>query len=204
MFEEILNSMSTFNPLWVYIVLLVIPFVENIFPPSPSDFIVVLGGTLIVTKTVSFIPSLILTTIGSEIGFLTLYFLGSQTDKRLVRKGKVKFISVEALEKAEEWFTKYGFFIILFNRFIPGIRSVISFFAGLSELEFKRTLILSTISALMWNLILLGLGIFFAENLQFVDYILRTYTTIVFSILGLGVAVFLIKYFISKRKAKQN
>ncbi|MBS4034083.1 MAG: DedA family protein [Ignavibacterium sp.] len=202
MFEEILNSMSTFNPLWVYVVLLVIPFVENIFPPSPSDFIVVLGGTLIVTNTVDFIPSLVLTTIGSEIGFLTLYFLGSQTDKRLVRKGKVKFISVEALDTAEAWFTKYGFFIILFNRFIPGLRSVISFFAGLSELEFKKTLILSTISAVLWNLILLGLGIFFAENLQFVDYILRTYTTVVFTLLGLAVAVFLLKYLISKRKVK--
>jgi membrane protein DedA with SNARE-associated domain len=202
MFEEILNSMSTFNPLWVYVVLLVIPFVENIFPPSPSDFIVVLGGTLIVTNTVDFLPSLVLTTIGSEIGFLTLYFLGSQTDKRLVRKGKVKFISVEALDTAEAWFTKYGFFIILFNRFIPGLRSVISFFAGLSELEFKKTLILSTISAVLWNLILLGLGIFFAENLQFVDYILRTYTTIVFTLLGLVVVVFLLKYLISKRKVK--
>jgi len=200
MFEELLTSMSTFSPLLILAVLLVMPFVENIFPPAPSDFIVVLGGTLIVSGTIGFVPSLIITSIGSEIGFLFLYYLGTQTDKKLVRKGKVRFISVEALDQAENWFQRFGFLIILFNRFIPGIRSVISFFAGLSELNLKRTLALSSISAVLWNIILLSLGMVFAKNLNKVDHILRTYTLLVLSIIALIVAFFAVKYFIKKKR----
>lgn len=201
MFEELLNSMSSFSPLIIFAVLLIMPFVENIFPPAPSDFIVALGGTLIVSGTINFIPALVLTSIGSEAGFLFLYYLGSQTDKKLVRKGKVKFISAEALNKAETWFQRFGFLIILFNRFIPGIRSVISFFAGLSELNLKRTIVLSSISAILWNLILLSLGLVFANNLNEIDYILSTYSYIVLAILGSGLVLVIVKYII-KRKRK--
>ena len=88
MFEEILNSMTTFSPLIIYSVLLVMPFVENVFPPAPSDFIVALGGTLIVSGTINFIPALIITSIGSEAGFLFLYYLGTQTDKE--GEGKIQ------------------------------------------------------------------------------------------------------------------
>jgi len=203
MFEEILNSMTTFSPLIIYGVLLVMPFVENVFPPAPSDFIVALGGTLIVSGTINFIPALIITSIGSEAGFLFLYYLGTQTDKKLVRKGKVKFISVAALNTAEEWFQKYGMMMVLFNRFIPGIRSVISFFTGLSEIEFKKTLILSTVSAILWNIILLGLGYIFARNLNKIDYILSTYSAVVLSIVVILIVLAILKYILNKKKGKK-
>ncbi|HRI45934.1 MAG: DedA family protein [Ignavibacteriaceae bacterium] len=201
MFEEIFLSLGTFNPYLIYAVLLVIPFIENIFPPSPSDLIVVLGGSLIVQGTIHFIPALIVTTIGSELGFLLLYYFGMQTDKKLVRKGKLKFIPIESLETAEKWFAKYGFFIILFNRFISGIRSIISFFAGLSELEFYRTLTLSTISALLWNIILLTLGIIFGENIALADNAMNTYSSIIFIVLTGMSLFFVIKFFWKKKRA---
>jgi membrane protein DedA with SNARE-associated domain len=201
MFEEIFLSLGSFNPFLIYAILLVIPFIENIFPPSPSDLIVVLAGSLIVQGTIHFIPALIVTTIGSEIGFLTLYYFGMQTDKKLVRKGKLKFIPIESLDTAEQWFQKYGFFIILFNRFIPGIRSIISFFAGLSELEFYRTLLLSTISAIFWNGILLSLGLLFGENIAMVDRAMNTYSTIILIIISLVAIFFTLRYFFRKKKA---
>lgn len=201
MFEEIFLSLGTFNPYLIYAILLVIPFIENIFPPSPSDLIVVLGGSLIVQGTIHFIPALIVTTIGSELGFLLLYYFGMQTDKKLVRKGKLKFIPIESLETAEKWFAKYGFFIILFNRFISGIRSIISFFAGLSELEFYRTLTLSTISALLWNIILLSLGIIFGENIALADNAMNTYSSIIFIVLTGMSLFFVIKFFWKKKRA---
>lgn len=203
MFEDILTSFSTFNPLIIYAVLLIIPFVENIFPPSPSDLIVVLAGSFIVHGTIDFIPALILTTISSEAGFLFLYYLGTQTDKKLVRKGKIKFISIESLETAENWFTKYGFFIILFNRFIPGIRSIISFFAGLSELDFIKTVLLSTLSAALWNLVLLVLGVVFGENIDMVDKYLSTYSLFVTTFIFIGLVFLIAKFFWKKKKAAQ-
>jgi len=200
MFESLMDSMSSMNPIIIYSLLLVFPFIENIFPPSPSDFVVVIGGTFIVSEVIGFIPALVLTSIGSEAGFLFLYYLGTQTDRKLAKTGKLKFLSADSVEKAELWFAKFGFFIILFNRFIPGIRSVIAFFSGLSELNFKKTLILSCISAVLWNVILLTLGIIFAENLSKVDYILKTYSQIILLILGLIAVIYVIRYLIKRKR----
>jgi membrane protein DedA with SNARE-associated domain len=201
MFESIFNSLQTFNPLLIYLFLLIIPFVENIFPPAPADLMVVFCASLIVNGTIQLAPTLILTSIGSELGFLFLFYIGTQTDRKLVNAGKVKFVSIESLQQVEKWFTKFGFFVILLNRFLPGIRSIVSFFAGLSELPFKKTLVLSSVSAVLWNVVLITLGILFGNNLDAIDRGLRTYTTIIVIIAVLIVSFYIIKYFL-KKKAK--
>lgn len=204
MFENLLNSLNTFNPILIYAVILVIPFIENIFPPSPSDTIIVVAGSLIVDHTIHFIPALILTSIGSECGFLFLYYLGTQTDRKVIQRGRLRFIDRQTLDTAEKWFNKYGIIIILFNRFISGVRSVISFFAGMSELDFKVTLVFSIISATIWNIILLTLGILFGENVQLVDKYLNTYYEVVIIILIVVAVLYSIRYFYKKRKSNLN
>ena len=200
MFEEIVKNISNLTPFWIYVSLFGFSYIENVFPPSPSDLVVIIGGTLISNGTISFIPTLILTSLGSVLGFLTLYFIGKQVDKKLIRAGKVKYISLEALEKAEAWFNKYGYFIILINRYLPGTRSVISFFAGLSELLLKKTAILAFVSAITWNALIIWMGIIFFDNVEFVDNMLATYSTIVLVIITSAVIFFVVRYFIKKKK----
>ena len=202
MFENIITDISRLTPFWLYVVLFFFSYIENVFPPSPSDLVVVIGGSLISTGTIHFFPTLILTTAGGVLGFMTLYLFGSQLDKKIIRAGKIKFISIEALDKVESWFIKYGFGIILANRFLPGTRSVISFFAGLSELDAKKTVILSTISALVWNAIIIYAGILFGNNIPMVDKYLSAYSNIVLIITAAVVVILILKYFLSKRKKK--
>ena len=108
MFEDILNNISSFTPFWVYVTLFFFAFVENVFPPSPSDLVVVIGGSLVSTGVISFIPTLLLTTIGSVVGFMILFYFGSTVDRKVVHSGKYKYIPVDAIEKVELWFKKYG------------------------------------------------------------------------------------------------
>jgi membrane protein DedA with SNARE-associated domain len=124
MIEHILSNISSLSPFWIYTALFLFAFVENVFPPSPSDIVVVIGGSLISTESIHFIPTLLLTSIGSLIGFMTLYFIGSQLDKSY--KAERLSLSSTALGKAEKWFMKYGYTIIFANRFLPG--KVSSFF----------------------------------------------------------------------------
>ncbi len=204
MIENILGSISHLDPVWIYVTLFFFAFIENVFPPSPSDLVVVVGGSLIATDAIHFIPTLILTSIGSVAGFMTLYFVGTQLDRKVIRAGKIKFISVEALEKAETWFMKYGYMIILANRFMPGTRSVISFFAGLSELDAKKTAILSAVSAFIWNSLIIYLGFLFGNNIKKVDYYLSTYSNIVIAVTIVVVAFFVIRYFYQKKKNSKS
>jgi membrane protein DedA with SNARE-associated domain len=204
MIEEILGRLSSLPVFWIYISLFFFSFIENVFPPSPSDLVVLIGGSLVSTDAIHFIPTLIVTTIGSVLGFMTLYFIGSQLDRKVIRAGKIKYISLDALNKAERWFNKYGYFIILANRFLPGTRSVISFFAGLSELKKRKTVILATISAFLWNSIIISLGVIFGDNVAVVDSYLQTYSTIGLIVTAVVIIGILLYYLLRKNKKIEN
>ncbi len=204
MIENILEFISSLSPFWIYVALFSFSFIENVFPPTPSDLIIVVGGSLIATHSIHFIPTLVLTTAGSVIGFMVIFFVGSQLDKKLVRAGKVKFISVEALDKLEHWFLKYGYAIILGNRFLPGIRSLISFFAGLSELDIKRTTILALISSFTWNAAIIYIGIVFGKNVHQVDKLLSTYSNGVIIIILLILLFYILKYIFQRKKKNKK
>jgi len=200
MFEDILNNISNFTPFWIYVTLFFFAFVENVFPPSPSDLVVVIGGSLVSTGVISFILTLLLTTIGSVVGFMILFYFGSTVDRKVVHSGKYKYIPVDAIDKVELWFKKYGYYVILANRFLPGTRSVISFFAGMSMMDAKKTILLAIISAFVWNAIIIYFGYIFGNNVSVVDKYLSTYSNIAIAI-SIGVAlVLVIKFILSKKK----
>ncbi len=203
MFEEILNSVSSLSPIIIYLLMFLMPLVENVFPPSPSDAIIIVCASLIPLGTIHFVPALILTTIGSELGFMILYYLGTQVDKKVIHAGKFKFLSKGGLIKAEEWYNKYGNSILIINRFLPGVRPVLAFFAGLSEISLNKTIIFSLISALLWNSLTLYLGIVFGNNIERIDRFLYQYSRITIIIMIVGAATFLIRYLYQKRKSKK-
>ena len=203
MFEDILNNISNFTPFWIYVTLFLFAFIENVFPPSPSDLVVVIGGSLVATGVISFIPAVLLTTLGSIVGFMILFYFGSTVDRKVVHSGKYKYIPVDAIEKVELWFKKYGYYVIIANRFLPGTRSVISFFAGMSMLDVKKSAILASISAFVWNTIIIYLGYLFGNNVALIDKYLSTYSNIAIAITILVVFVLLIKFYLRRKKNKE-
>jgi membrane protein DedA with SNARE-associated domain len=200
MFEDILSKISTFPPFWIYITILFFAFIENVFPPSPSDVVLVIGGSLIGTGAINYFLALAFATIGSITGFMLMFYIGSTVDKKVIHSGKFKYIPVDSLNKVETWFRKYGYFIIVANRFMPGTRAVISFFAGISNLEPRKTITLCFVSALVWNAILLYLGFVFGDNVATVDEYLNTYSNIVIALTVIVILFFIVRYFIRKRK----
>ena len=203
MFEDILNNISSFTPFWIYVTLFLFAFVENVFPPSPSDLVVVIGGSLVSTGAINFTPAVLLTTFGSVVGFMILFYFGSTVDKKVVHSGKYKYIPVDAIEKVEKWFKRYGYYVIIANRFLPGTRSVISFFAGMSMMDAKKTILLATISAFVWNAIIMYLGYIFGNNVSVVDKYLSTYSNIAIAITFVVVIVMVIKFYLSGKKNKE-
>ncbi len=200
MLESTLLYMSNLDPTLIYLILFFFAFIENIFPPSPSDVVVVVGASLIATTSMGFIPVLIITSIGSSLGFMLMYFVGKIFGEKIIRSGKISFITQEGLSNTDIWFNKWGYKLILANRFMPGTRSVISFFTGVYELEVLKTFTLSTISAFAWNLLIIYAGMFLGDNVETIDYYLATYSTIGVAISVVVILYFVVKYFIKKKK----
>ena len=193
--------MSNLDPTIIYLILFFFAFIENVFPPSPSDVVVVVGASLIATTSMGFIPVLIITSIGSSLGFMLMYFVGKIFGEKIIRSGKISFITQEGLSNTDIWFNKWGYKLILANRFMPGTRSVISFFTGVYELDVLKTFILSTISAFAWNLLIIYAGMFLGDNVETIDYYLATYSTIGVAISVVVILYFVVKYFINRKKS---
>jgi len=202
MFETILTQFSDLTPFWIYLTIFFFAYIENLFPPSPSDIVVVIAGSLVATGSLNLIPTFLFATAGSLLGFLTAFIIGWQFDKKLVHSGKLKFLNVQSFEKVENSFRKYGYYLIIANRFLPGTRAVISFFAGMSRLNVNKTTILSLVSSSIWNSFLIYLGIAFGKNVDVIDGYLKTYSNIILIITGIVILFFIVKYFITKRKNK--
>lgn len=177
-----------------------VTYLENIFPPAPCDAILVFIGTIVGLGKVSFWLILLFSTVGSTLGFTTMFALGHLFGDRIVNSHRLKFINPESMEKPERWFRKYGYIVIAVNRFMSGTRAVISFFAGMSDLNKSKTLILATISSLIWNGILIFAGMELGENWQDADKYISQYGEFIL-IAFIAVALFFaIRYYWMKKK----
>ncbi|MBU0560525.1 MAG: DedA family protein [Bacteroidetes bacterium] len=202
MLEEILHYMSTVDPIVLYLILFFFCYIENIFPPSPSDVVVVFGASLIASTSLSYIPILLITSFGSSLGFVLMYYVGKIFGERVVLSGKLKFITQESISKTDIWFSKYGYKLILLNRFLPGTRSLVSFFSGLYELDLWRTFVLATISAFLWNAIIIYLGMLLGNNVEMIDYYLSTYSMIIMILTLLVIIFFIIRWQLKEKEQR--
>ena len=199
--EAFIHTLETLSPTLIYCCLFAIAYIENVFPPSPSDVIVVFGGYLVGLGTIDFTLALVLTTIGSITGFMTMYKVGDWFGEAIIEKKRFTFLPLESIHKVEEWFRKYGYWIIVANRFMSGTRAVVSFFAGLSKLRLVRTTVLCGISALVWNWLMLFAGALLGKNWNSIALYLSTYSQIITGVIIFAFVVWGIRRLYIRNKA---
>jgi membrane protein DedA with SNARE-associated domain len=201
--ESFLHFLQTLDPLLIYGALFLIAFLENLFPPSPSDLMVVFGGSLVGMGLAAFVPVLAATTVGSAAGFLVMYQVGAWFGTRLKGGHLPRFFPVESLKKVESWFQRYGYGIIVANRFMAGTRAVVSFFAGMSHLRLLPIMVLSVLSAAVWNTLLVLAGYLLGQNWRHISGYLGTYSGVVTGLLVLAAAVLLLRHHLRRRRRKR-
>ncbi|MCE7935544.1 MAG: DedA family protein [Chlorobi bacterium CHB2] len=202
--EAIIQWLQGLPPLGVYAVLWFVCFIENVFPPSPSDLLMLFIATLIGFGTIDFLPAVGVATAGSVMGFIAAFYLGRNYGRRLMEWGKLPFLTPESLKKVDAWFGKYGYWVIIANRFLAGTRAVISFFAGMSNLRPLHTTVLCTISALAWNIGVIWLGSFLGSNWEHGRKILDNYGIAVTILLAVIIVVMVVRKLLQKRSQKNQ
>lgn len=160
MHEIILQIMNKFG----YFGIAFLIAIENVFPPIPSEVILTFGGFMTSNTNMTITGVIIVSTIGSVIGAIILYLLGRLLTKERLYKlvdgriGKILRFKKQDIDKSEEWFSKKGKSTVLFCRFIPIVRSLISIPAGMTKMEFSLFLIYTIIGSAIWNSVLTYLG----------------------------------------------
>lgn len=138
-------------------------FLENVFPPIPSELIMPLAGYTAATGQANILLVILAGTIGSIAGATFWYaigrWVGEEGMKRLAdRFGRIMTVTREDIDKADDWFDAHGHKAVLIGRLVPTIRTLISIPAGLSEMSWSTFLIYSGIGTAIWTTILALLG----------------------------------------------
>ena len=148
-----------------YVGIILLIALENIFPPIPSEVILTFGGVMTLHTSLTAWGVIIAATIGSLLGAMVLYgvgwFLSAERLGNLLegKVGQILHFKKADVFKATDWFNSKGKSTVLFCRCIPVIRSLISIPAGMAKMKFGIFCLLTTMGSLLWNIILVYLGI---------------------------------------------
>lgn len=197
MLQWITNLMNSMG----YLGIVLLMFLENVFPPIPSELIMPLAGYTAGRGQLSFIGVALAGTIGSVLGALPLYYLGKIVGQERLQCWADKYgswlaVSGSDIEKSKDWFDRRGGVAVLICRLIPGVRSLISIPAGMAQMPLPQFLLYSAIGTGLWATLLAWLGTLLGANYQKVDKFLGPAVYVVF---GLIIAMFAWRVYKQKR-----
>jgi membrane protein DedA with SNARE-associated domain len=180
MLNWITNTISSLG----YVGIGLLMFLENLFPPIPSELIMPLAGFTVARGQMQFIPAIAAGVLGTVIGALPWYYagkiLGSDRLQQLADKyGRWISISSKDITKADRWFERHGGKAVFFCRLVPGVRTLISLPAGISGMHLVPFLLYSTLGTLLWVGLLTYLGYVLGDNYELVDEYLAPVSKIV-------------------------
>ena len=197
----VINIMNKYG----YLGILFLITIENIFPPIPSEVILTLGGFMTSKDGVnmSLFGVIIYSTFGSMLGAIILYYVGYIFNKdrllKIVRSrvGRILCLKESDIVKSDNSFNKNGDLTVLYCRFIPIVRSLISIPAGVNKMKFSIFLLYTFIGSLIWNTVLVSLGKLVGENYMVVAGVFSKYSKVILILL-----ICLIVYKVIKNKKK--
>ena len=179
-------------------------FLENVFPPIPSELIMPLAGFTAASGELWWWGVVVAGTLGSLLGQLPLYYLGRfVSEKRLKgwadRYGKWLGLTSDDVAKADAWFGRHGPKAVLFCRLIPGVRSLISVPAGMSGMSVLPFLLYTLVGTAVWTALLAFLGRLLGQNYTAVERYLGPVSYVV-----LGVVALAAVFWVLRRRAQRT
>lgn len=200
--ELILSIMEQYGYIGTFLLITI----ENVFPPIPSEIVLLFGGFMTTYTSLNIAIMVIAATLGSLLGAIIFYYIGKILNKERLKKivsgkvGKVLHLKNEDIDKADQWFDTKGNKTVFFCRFIPIVRSLISIPAGMSEMDMKKFIIYTIAGSLIWNTVLLFIGSKVGENWTDILGIFDNYSHITLIVLIILFIVACIIFYIKKIK----
>lgn len=204
--QIIINIMEQVGYLGVFLLIAI----ENIFPPIPSEVILVFGGFMTTYTNLNIPIMIVAATLGSLVGALVLYYIGKIFNKERLKRivngkiGKVLRLKASDIEKADHWFDKKGNKTVFFCRFIPIVRSLISIPAGMSEMPMQKFLIYTILGSLIWNTVLIIIGSVVGDKWETIVGYLDNFSNVILIILVIIFVVAMYYWFVIRRKKQSK
>jgi len=188
---------------WAPLLLFGAAFVEYVFPPFPGDLLVVLGAWYAVHGELSWPVVYGAVTAGAVVGAWMDHQVGIWLGARLEHSPTAaRLLSPAQLGRFEAAYRRWGFWLLLLNRFFPGVRGFLFLAAGASGVPVGRAMLLGGISAAVWNGLLLAVGAVVTTNLDELVMLVDRYTRLAGALVGVVVVALLLRALWQRRRGR--
>jgi len=181
------------SPQLAYLVIAAAMFLENLFPPLPSELIMPLGGFLVHQGRLDLLPVLLSGLLGSVLGASFWYGVGRWLDEErlqswLLFRGRWFGLPPNLLPRSRRWFDRHGVLVVFWGRLIPGIRPFVSLPAGFKLMPAFTFLLWTTAGTGIWVVVLTLAGLALGSAYGQVSAWLGRFSLIVLPLLGMALA----------------
>ena len=185
-------------------------FLENLFPPIPSELIMPLAGFYVSQGQLSFLPVVIAGVLGTVLGAFPWYGLGRLFNEQRIeflinRYGKWIGIKHKNFTQTRTWFDRYGTSLVFWGRLVPGIRTLISVPAGIELMPLLPFIFWTTLGSLIWTCILTISGIMLGESYNRVELLIEPFSRLIKGILVVALfsfAIWILIRFLTRNKIR--
>ncbi|MBR0551756.1 DedA family protein [Stakelama marina] len=167
-----------------YVGIALLMFLENVFPPIPSELIMPLAGFDAARGDMNIFLVILSGSIGSLAGATLWYFIGRWIGEDRLKRWAGKFgrlltLSASDVDHVNTWFDRHNEKAVLIGRLVPAVRTLISVPAGLFEMRLDRFLLFSSIGTVAWTTILTLAGYFLGEKYRLVQGYLNPVSNVI-------------------------
>ena len=194
-----IDTILHYIELYGYFIIFLFLFFGIVGIPAPEESLLFLVGVLIVHHKLSFGLTILYSILGAFIGMLTAYVCGKFIGYPFIKKyGKYVGITDERWEKVSHKYTKNVRKAILFGFYMPGLRQISPYFAGITRIPFRNFFLLSLLGTILWTVPFIIAG-YYAGKLFHINPEYVPYLGVIF--LFIFVVYVLIQY-IKKKRSK--
>lgn len=180
-----------------YLGVALLVFLENVFPPIPSEVILPFAGFVVRDGDANLVGMIVAATIGSLVGAWLLYGIAAwigpdRLGRFAVRYGRWVQLTPQDIARAEAWFDRREVLAVLVGRCVPLVRSVVSVPAGFRRMHPARFTLYTAIGALVWNTMLITAGYILRDNWESVEPVMSVVQYVVVAAIVIAIVWFVV------------
>jgi membrane-associated protein len=184
---ENLNHLAGDLGPWFYVVMFLVIFAETgliVTPFLPGDSLLFALGALtaLPSSNLSLPGLLIILTAAAILGDALNYAIGYWVGPAVFRSKSSWLFNVAYLQRAQEFYERYGGKTIIIARFVPIVRTFAPFVAGIGQMRYRRFFLFNLAGALLWVGLILPIGYAFGN----LPVIKKNFSVVIFAIIGIS------------------
>jgi len=202
-FDEHLITVTTQYGGWVYAALFLIVFAETglvIMPLLPGDSLLFAAGALCGAGYLNPVIMVVVLIAAAILGDAANYSIGRQLGPKLFAATDQttwmhRMLNREHLQRAHEFFEKYGGKAIVLARFVPIVRTFVPFVAGAGYMSYRAFAMYNVVGALLWVLSCFGLGYVFGN----IPIVKKNFEIVALAIIAVSLIPVVLEFIKSRR-----